>query len=425
MAIDRAGNRVDPPSTPDAITTVTKTNRPPVVDPIPDQVITEGDILEIQVHAIDPDGDTLRYQLRDNAPAGMTLNPDTGLLRWVTGEGLAGTTNLIEVTVMDSGLPNMGTVVRFKVIVQDLNQAPVLEPVPDQQIREGELWKWTNVVHDVDVPAQKITFRLGPDAPEGMTIDPDTGVMSWRPSEVQGGRTYRITVIATDDGTPPQSAQITFQIAVEDVLADFRLWLGHTVVSPGEVAQLPLHVQLPTDIRSLDFNLEPGKDRITDINAVVLVPGGTVTVVPNGGVWSVSIAAPESAPVTGDLDLAQIQLSTDTNPQSAWVPIRVSDIAAHTVQGRVLTNVRARGGYIVIHGEGVVINPVLQDQGTKLEVFGKPNTRYQIQMAFEVGDQTVWIPWGEVTLDENGYGKMDFSRFGVRAAFFRLMEVQP
>jgi len=63
----------------------------------------------------------------------------------------------------------------------------------------------TNVVSDLDIPAQALTSSLF-SAPNGMTINPTTGIISWTPAQTNSPSTNTVTVIATDNGTPPLSA---------------------------------------------------------------------------------------------------------------------------------------------------------------------------------------------------------------------------
>ena len=63
---------------------------------------------------------------------------------------------------------------------------------------------------DTDWPPQHITFALAAGAPAGATINPDTGLFSWRPTPDQAPSTNHITVLATDDGQPPMTGSGTF-----------------------------------------------------------------------------------------------------------------------------------------------------------------------------------------------------------------------
>jgi len=89
VAVDQAGNREAPHGTPDAQTTVTFSNRPPVLAAIPTQIIVEGDTFSLTPSATDPDGDSISFQLGAGAPPGMVLNSQSGQMSWITGDASA------------------------------------------------------------------------------------------------------------------------------------------------------------------------------------------------------------------------------------------------------------------------------------------------------------------------------------------------
>src|SRR5262249_10849723 len=54
-------------------------------------------------------------------------------------------------------------------------------------------------------------------SPTGASIIPVTGLFTWTPGEAQGPGVYTITVIATDNGTPPASGSRSFSVTVLEV----------------------------------------------------------------------------------------------------------------------------------------------------------------------------------------------------------------
>ena len=73
------------------------------------------------VDATDPDaGDTLTFAL-DTAPAGMTIDPASGLIEWTPTNAQVGD-NAVEVQVTDSG--GLSDTQSFTVTVDDVNEAP-------------------------------------------------------------------------------------------------------------------------------------------------------------------------------------------------------------------------------------------------------------------------------------------------------------
>jgi hypothetical protein len=74
----------------------------------------------------------------------------------------------------------------------------------------------TNVVTDLDVPPQGLTSSLV-SAPNGMSINPATGVITWTPAQTNSPSTNTITVVTTDNGYPPLSATNIFTVVVVEV----------------------------------------------------------------------------------------------------------------------------------------------------------------------------------------------------------------
>jgi len=98
-------------------------------------------------------------------------------------------------------------------IVTAANTAPILSPVSDTNIIAGVALSITNVATDSDVPAQTLTFSLL-SAPGNATLDPNSGIFSWRPLILQAGSTNLITIKVADNGTPILSATQSFNVIV-------------------------------------------------------------------------------------------------------------------------------------------------------------------------------------------------------------------
>ena len=203
VATDNANNHEARHTTPDAQTTVSLVNQPATLDPIPDQTIRQGDTLRVVATGHDPDGEALAFSLVGNAPAGVQIDPVTGLITWITAGSTPPGTNQLTVQVLDNGIPREGMTRTFNVIVLSAgNTPPVLAPIADRTLREGDLLVITNTASDSDFPPQTLTFSLGPGAPTNAMINPATGLFQWQPTHTQTDTTNRISVIVTDNGTP-------------------------------------------------------------------------------------------------------------------------------------------------------------------------------------------------------------------------------
>src|SRR6185503_10782666 len=97
-----------------------------------------------------------------------------------------------------------------------VNNAPVLTVPTNQLINELSTLVVTNTATDADVPQNTLTFKLV-SAPSGMTLNTNTGVLTWTPAEDQGPSTNLIAVQVTDNGLPSLSATNSFTLTVNEV----------------------------------------------------------------------------------------------------------------------------------------------------------------------------------------------------------------
>ncbi len=97
------------------------------------------------------------------------------------------------------------------------NAAPTIAAVPDQSLDEGVPWTLTVGAVDADPQTNALTFTLGTNAPAGMSIDLHSGVIAWTPTEEQGPGSYQVSVLVSDNDTPPLSATATFSVTVNEV----------------------------------------------------------------------------------------------------------------------------------------------------------------------------------------------------------------
>ncbi|PYI87545.1 MAG: hypothetical protein DME26_05830, partial [Verrucomicrobia bacterium] len=198
---------------------VNEVNTAPVLAAIANQTINEGSTLTVTAGASDADvpANTLIYSLDSGAPAGASIHPSTGVFTWTPTEAQGPSTNLLIVRVIDNGSPPLNDTKNFTVVVSEVNSAPVLATVPDQMLNEGSMLVITNTATDSDVPANSLTFGLGPGGPSGVSINPTSGVLSWTPDESLGGIASTITVRVTDNGSPGLSDTKSFTVVVNEV----------------------------------------------------------------------------------------------------------------------------------------------------------------------------------------------------------------
>ena len=123
----------------------TATNRPPRItseDPPYDAVV--GQEYQYQVSAVDDDGPApITFDVRDR-PAGMTIDPNTGLIRWTP----SGPTSARIAVVVADGLGASRT--RGYTIAARTNQPPTLEPIPAATVARGASFRHDAQASDPD-----------------------------------------------------------------------------------------------------------------------------------------------------------------------------------------------------------------------------------------------------------------------------------
>ncbi|MBT8248164.1 MAG: tandem-95 repeat protein, partial [Acidimicrobiia bacterium] len=190
------------------------------LDPVGNRLVDEGSPLVFVASSSDPDLPGNRtYRLEDGVglvPPGAVIDPLLGLFGWTPTEAQGPGSYTFDVVVSDNtGLEDRETIT---VTVNEVNDAPLLDPIGDQAVDELTLLSFTATASDTDLPPNTLTFSLVGEPP-GAAITSD-GAFSWMPSEAQGPGVYSFDVIVTDDGALTLSDYETITIAVANVNSD-------------------------------------------------------------------------------------------------------------------------------------------------------------------------------------------------------------
>jgi large repetitive protein len=151
-------------------------NKDPVIDSKPIVEVIAGQPYQYDVNAVDINGDRLTYQLKI-APDGMTINSETGLISWTTAKkDISNHQITVEVT---DGQGGKG-VQTYTLGVIDIppNRPPLFtsNPVVDAYIKK--LYQYDANAIDPDQDPLTYSLIVGPN---GLTINPDTGLVQWTP----------------------------------------------------------------------------------------------------------------------------------------------------------------------------------------------------------------------------------------------------
>ena len=133
-----------------------------------------NEVYRYDADAIDPDGDPLTYAIVDG-PGGLIINSETGALLWAASPDQVGE-NSVTISA-DDGRGGVATQT-FKIDVQPArdNATPLFATEAQTTIGANEVFTYQATALDSDSDA--IRYRLL-DAPEGATIDPTTGLVTW------------------------------------------------------------------------------------------------------------------------------------------------------------------------------------------------------------------------------------------------------
>ncbi len=196
----------------------TATVAAPVANNAPAQITSQppapavvGRRYEYQVTATDADNDAVLFRLGPGAPAGMTIDRDSGLLAWTPGA--AGDIPVTVVAVDVKGMGQSQSFVLPVVTADATNAAPVIDSVTtgSSSIVVNAPLEYHVLAHDPDGDAITFGFASGSQVPAGMTIDRLTGVLTWTPTATVTGQ--QVVIVATDSrGAVSNSLTLTFNV---------------------------------------------------------------------------------------------------------------------------------------------------------------------------------------------------------------------
>ncbi|MDW7710102.1 MAG: Ig-like domain-containing protein [Deferrisomatales bacterium] len=170
-------------------------NRPPVLLPVPNQSVPEGQTMAVDLSASDPDGDVLRLSVT-GLPAFCALHDaggGTGSLTCSAGFGDAGN-YLVTVAATDDGSPPLEDSKTFTLSVGAVDRPPVLAPIGNKSVAENQSLVFTVSASDPD--GDPVTITAAP-LPSGATFNGTT--FSWTPTFTQAG-SYQVPFTATANG---------------------------------------------------------------------------------------------------------------------------------------------------------------------------------------------------------------------------------
>ena len=293
--------------------TVGEVNLPPVLDALGNQSIDEGVSLAFTASASDPDtpANTLTFSLDAGAPSGATIDSLTGEFTWTPTEAQGPGSYNITVRVTDDGAPNLDDFETIEITVGEPNLPPVLGAIGNQSIDEGVELAFIANSTDPDTPATTLTYSLDAGAPVGASINPNSGLFSWTPTEAHGPGTYNVTVRVTDDGTPSLDDFETIEIMVGEVnLPPMLEAVGNQSIDEGVGLAFTANASDPnTPANTLTFSLDAGAPTGASIDSLTGEFTWTPTEAQGPGTYNVTVrVTDDGTPSLDDFETIEITI---------------------------------------------------------------------------------------------------------------------
>jgi len=153
----------------------------------------------------------------------------------------------------------------FYLTVNPVNDAPIFSPVTDRTINPGASLSIPASATDVEGASLEYSLVVGP---AGSSVNPSTGVFTWRPTIAQSGITYPVAIRATESGTGGLSSTLNFQTTVNSATAPqvSTSWIpGYTESTPQ--IQLSVNGQLGPD-----YHVWASEDLVSWVNLGTATP---------------------------------------------------------------------------------------------------------------------------------------------------------
>ena len=239
--------------------TVEPLNSPPQFPALALRRVSEGNLLSFNLVASDSDepAQKLTFNLV-NGPEGLSVSSN-GVVSWRPSEAQGPSTNLVWLSVTDSGKPALSTTNSVQIVVREVNQAPILPDIERFQLDALKSSKIALLGKDLDLPVQPLTYRLLR-GPQGSSLTTQ-GLLEWTPTLAQRG-VHELQVSLTD-GVSVVSKVFLLDVRVVNTPPSL-LPVGTRRVAEGNLLSFSLNAtDAEQAIQRLAFGLVRGPEGLT------------------------------------------------------------------------------------------------------------------------------------------------------------------
>jgi bacillolysin len=283
--------------------------------------VAEGSELSLQLVTADSDLPAQKLTIRLLfGPTGLVVSPQ-GLVSWIPNEAQGPMPHTVKVEVSDGSLTATD---EFIVTVLEVNRPPVINPVAAASVAEGTAWSQALGASDPDLPPNGLTFRLV-NGPSGASVDSKSGVLSWTPSETDGGSTVDFVVEVADDGQPALASQTTVRLTVTEVNSPPTLAaMADVTVPEGSAWSMSIRAtdsDLPAQSLAYGLKANPAGMTLNPSN-------GELRWIPSEsqgpGTYPVTVSVTDSGGATAERSFTVTVAEVNQSPQvAAWTDQRI------------------------------------------------------------------------------------------------------
>lgn len=197
----------------------------PQIVTVPPRSAAVGQPYRYAVTAISRDSRPIVYSL-SLAPAGMVIDARTGQIAWTPTGKQTGSQQVVIRAATDNSHVDLQA---FFIEVAPANTAPVVTSSPANPASADRLWSYPVMAQDAEQSELSYSLSL---APNGATIDAETGLIRWTPTAGQTGA-HAFTVLVNDN-----AGGLTHHSFTLDVVSEAPSTLPFLIRSPRDNASL-------------------------------------------------------------------------------------------------------------------------------------------------------------------------------------------